>query len=154
MCTLMNFTWQNDCNYWLCCWSLEQWDRRLPSECGCLSYDRMQSCQWTPTLKRNLLLPSWGSFSDGWMRERVTKVTRRAVSWKNGKGMGSQNMAWSNTDFLFLIGQLPCYLSTSPFCILTLLTLTMKMDTCSSEMMIWTHETTWCQRRWLPSEKP
>lgn len=109
-------------NYWLCCWSLEQWDRHLPSECGCLSYERMQSCQQTPTLKTNLLPPSWGSLSVGWMRGRVTQVTRKAVSWKQGKGMGSQDMAWANTDFLFLIGQLPCYLPISLFCILTLLT--------------------------------
>ena len=142
-------------NYWLCCWSLEQWDRHLTSECGCLSYERMQSCQQKPTLKRKLLLPSWGSLSVGWMRGRVTQVTRKAVSWKQGKGMASQDMAWANTDFLFLTGQLPCYLPVSLFCILTLLTLTMKMDTaCSSAMMVWTQKTTLCQQRWLSSEKP
>lgn len=88
MCSLTNFTWKNLCNYWLCCWLLEQWDRHPPSKCGCMSYDKMQSGQHIPTLKRNLLLPFWGSLSVGWMMGRVTQFTTKTVSWKQGKGCG------------------------------------------------------------------
>lgn len=136
----------------MCCWLLEQ--LRQASSLKMWLYELWQDAVWSaPTLKRNLLLPFWGSLSVGWMMGRVTQFTTKTVSWKQGKGMWSQNMASANTDFSFLIGQLPCYLPTSLFCILTLLTLTTKMDTaCSSEIMVWTYKTAWCQQKWKPLE--
>lgn len=106
----MNFTWQNDWNYFLCCWSLEQWERHLPSECGCLSCDRMQSCQQTPTLKGTCcfhlechsVLGEWG--------EELNRLQGRQSVGNKERGWGAR--IWLQpilTSYFWLVS----YLATS-----------------------------------------
>ena len=63
MCTLMNCTWQNDCNYWLCCWLLQHWDRHLPWDMiGCSLVSKHQQLKETCCfhLEGHLVLGEWG----------------------------------------------------------------------------------------------